>query len=413
MTVPAVWITGCGVVSPLGADWAAFDSHLFEGRSAVVARSISAHAMGQLTVPLAACDFSEGDVIAPSRLQVDRGAAMALVAGKRAWQEAGLLAAPPQDAQRIGVYWGSGLAGAASFDAACQSLYSLGKRLRPTTVVSVMPNAPVAELALQVSARGAALAYACACASSAVAIGEALRALRAGYIDVALVGGSEAMLTPAVIAAWYALRVLAPVNAASTQEAVQNACRPFAADRNGFALGEGAAALVLERADYAKARGAAAQAVLSGYATNCDARHITNPDPDGQARAMRAALHDAGLEAKDIGYINAHGTATIAGDAAEAVSIAEVFGANGVPVSSTKAIHGHLLGAAGAMELVASLRALQHGALPPTAGLAGPNPDMALDLVCGDARPAPGLQHVMSNSFAFGGTNAVLIASRI
>jgi 3-oxoacyl-[acyl-carrier-protein] synthase II len=282
--------------------------------------------------------------------------------------------------------------------------------MRPTTVLTVMPNAAVAELALQFGAQGAALAYACACASSAVAIGEAMRAIRGGWIDVAVVGGHEAMLTPGVMASWHAMRVTAP----PPDGAPGSACRPFSGDRAGFALGEGAGALVLESEAHANAQARAREATplfLAGYATNCDATHITNPDPAGQVRAMRAALRDAGLDAAQIGHINAHGTATTAGDAAEAASIREVFG-NAVPVSATKAIHGHVLGGGGAIEMVAALRTLARGMLPPTANLRVPDAAFDLDFVRGDAREAANLHYVVSNSFAFGGTNAVLIAGR-
>ena len=237
-----------------------------------------------------------------------------------------------------------------------------------------------------------------------------MRAIRAGWIDIAVVGGSESLLSPGVVASWQAMRVLAPVSAEGTAE---RACRPFAADRAGFALGEAAAAFVLESREHAAARGAAPLWQLTGYATNCDGVHITNPDAAGQARVMRAALADAELTAAEIGHLNAHGTATLAGDAAEAASIATVFGANGVAVTSTKAIHGHLLGAGGAVELLATACALVAKRLPPTANTTALDPSFSLDLVTGTARQAPGLRHAMSSSFAFGGTNAVLIASRV
>jgi len=212
-----------------------------------------------------------------------------------------------------------------------------------------------------------------------------------------------------VMASWHAMRVTAPPPA----NAPGSACRPFSGDRAGFALGEGAAALVLESEAHARARGRneAMPLFLAGYATNCDATHITNPDPAGQVRAMRAALRDTGIDATQIGHINAHGTATTAGDAAEAASIREVFG-NAVPVSATKAIHGHVLGGGGAIEMVAALRTLARGMLPPTANLRVPDAAFDLDFVRGDARQAENLRYVLSNSFAFGGTNAVLIAGR-
>ncbi|NUZ05473.1 beta-ketoacyl-[acyl-carrier-protein] synthase family protein [Piscinibacter koreensis] len=415
MTSPAsrpagapVAVSGVGVVSPLGNDLAAFDGALFAGRSGLRVQSLDLPGIDLPPVVVAPAAFDASTVVAPSRVPLDRGTAMALAAAEAAARAARL--DERAEHERLGVFWGSGMAGAATFEATCRTVYAGRRRMRPTSVVTTMPNAPVAELALRFGARGAALAYACACASAAVAIGEAMRAIRAGWIDVAIAGGSESMLTPGVLASWQAMRVLAPVPAGGDVSAV---CRPFAADRNGFALGEAAAAFVLEAPAAARERGARPRLALTGYATNCDGVHITNPDAAGQTRAMRAALADAGLDAAAIGYVNAHGTATLAGDAAEATSLATVFGAAGVPVSSTKAIHGHLLGAGGAVELLATLRALDAGRLPPTAGTSAVDPAFALDLVLGEARPAPALAHAMSNSFAFGGTNAVLIASRL
>ncbi|MGZ5155918.1 MAG: beta-ketoacyl-[acyl-carrier-protein] synthase family protein [Caldimonas sp.] len=408
----SVAVTGTGVVSPLGNTLPAFDAALFAGRSAIRSRSLDLPGIELPPVPVAPADFDAAAEIAPSRVPLDRATAMALAAARGA-ARAARLEPGGFDAERLGIFWGSGMAGAATFEATCRTVYADRRRMRPTSVVTTMPNAPVAEIALLFGARGAALAYACACASSAIAIGEAMRAIRAGWIDVAIAGGSEAMLTPGVLASWQAMRVLAPIAAgADDPVGVAASCRPFAADRAGFALGEAAAAFVLESTAHAAARGAAAEAMLVGYATNCDGMHITQPDASGQARAMSAALADAGLAASDIGYLNAHGTATTAGDAAEAESIARVFGPHGVPVSSTKAIHGHLLGAGGAVELLAAMRALDAGRLPPTANVGASDPLFAIDLVTGSARDSAGLRAAMSNSFAFGGTNAVLVALR-
>jgi len=406
-----VAVTGAGVVSPLGNTLAAFDAALFAGRSAVRAQSLDLPGIDLPPVPVAPAEFDSAAELAPSRVPLDRATAMALAAARSAAAAAELV---PDgfDRDRLGIFWGSGMGGAATFEATCRTVYADRRRMRPTSVLTTMPNAPVAELALVFGARGAALGYACACASSAVAIGEAMRAIRAGWIDVAIVGGSESMLTPGVLASWQAMRVLAPIAAAGDAAAVAASCRPFAVDRAGFALGEAAAAFVLESPEHASSRGATLQFALAGYATNCDGVHITNPDSAGQARAMRAALGDAGLDPGTIGYLNAHGTATLPGDAAEAESIAAVFGARAVPVSSTKAIHGHLLGAGGAVELLAAARALAGERLPPTAHTGALDPSFAIDLVTDTARPAPGLRHVMSSSFAFGGTNAVLVASR-
>lgn len=403
-----IGVAGLGLISPLGNTPQAFQSQVMAGASAVTAWKLDLPGIDPVLLPLARCDFNADAVRSPSRVPADRGTAMALSAAVSAWEASGL-DMNAVDADRVGLYWGSGMAGAHSFDASCHTLYGEHKRLRPTTVLSTMPNAAVAEISLKLGIRGPTLTYACACASSAVAIGEAVRALRGGWIDVAVVGGHESMLSPAVLASWQAMRVLAPTGPDGHLAA--SACRPFSADRHGFAMGEGAAALVLESPAHAQARGARHALGLSGYATNSDARHISQPDAGGQIRVMQAALRDAGLQVSDIGYVNAHGTATLAGDRAEAESLQAVFGEQGVAVSSTKAVHGHLLGAGGAVELVVALQALQSGQLPPTAHLSQADPAFALDLVSGAARPAPGLRHVMSNSFAFGGTNAVLIAS--
>ncbi len=409
-----VAVTGAGVVSPIGNTLADFDSALFAGRSAVRAQALDLPGFELPPAPVASADFDAAAMVGPSRVPLDRATAMALAAARDA-ARAAKLEPGTYDGERLGIFWGSGMAGAATFEATCRTVYADRRRMRPTSVVTTMPNAPVAEIALLFGARGAALAYACACASSAVAIGEAMRAIRAGWIDIAICGGSESMLMPGMLASWQALRVLAPIGAstaASDAARVAAACRPFAAERAGFALGEAAAAFVLESTAHAAARGAKAEAMLAGYATNCDGVHITNPDAAGQTRAMTAALVDAGLAPGDIGYVNAHGTATTAGDAAEAESVERVFGAGDVPVSSTKAIHGHLLGASGAVELLAALRAMHAGRLPPTANTEVADPAFAIDLVLRAARESGGLRAVMSNSFAFGGTNAVLIATR-
>lgn len=401
-----VRVSGVGFITPIGRTVEAFDEALFAGQSAVRSHTLAIKGMEPVQLAVAACDFNSDGVRSTSRLPLDRGTAMALAAAQDAASEA-RLDVSKVDPDRLGVFWGSGLAGAGTFDNTTQVLYGEQRRMRPTTVLTVMPNAAVAELALHFGARGSAIAYACACASSAVAIGEAMRAIRGGWIDVAIVGGHDAMLTPGVLASWNAMRVMAPPPA----DAPQSACRPFSGDRAGFAIGEGAAALVLESEAHAQARGAdGTPFVLAGYATNCDGTHITNPDPAGQVRAMRAALRDAGIEASDVGHINAHGTATSAGDAAEAASIHEVFG-NTVPVSATKAIHGHVLGGGGAIELIAALRALARETLPPIANLQTPDASFGdVDFVRGEAREAKGIRYALSNSFAFGGTNAVIVA---
>ena len=400
-------ITGLGAVTPLGANVRALHDTLSDNLCAVAPREVVIEGVERFTFGAAACaGFDERQLRGPSGVALDRGTALALTAAREAAAQAGLAGdARPVDPERLGVYWGAGMGGASSFDQSTEQLYARHRRLRPTTVLTTMPNAAVAELSMAFGARAASMGYACACASSAVAIGEAMRAIRAGWVDMAVVGGHEALLSPGVIASWQAMKVLAPVNGDPRM-----VCRPFAEDRAGFALGEGAAALVIEPLESARRRGAPVLALLAGYGTSCDAAHISTPDSAGQLRAMRAALADAGLSPADIGHVNAHGTGTLAGDVAEAGSLAELFGARGVPVSATKALHGHLMGAGGAVELICALHAMQTARLPACA--VAPAAALGIDLVHGPSpRSVAPPRHVMSNSFAFGGTNAVLVAS--
>jgi len=255
--------------------------------------------------------------------------------------------------------------------------------------------------------RGPNLTYSTACSSSAVAIGEAARRIAAGEVDAMLAGGSEAPLNRGTLVAWDALRTLADIDADDPAAS----CKPFARNRTGLVLGEGAAVVVLEARDHALARGARLHAELVGYGLCTDASHMTRPSVAGQAAAMRRAMSSANTPAEEIGYINAHGTATLANDAVETAAIKDVFGSRAfrIPVSSTKSMHGHLLGAAGALELVASVLALTRRVIPPTINLQVPDPECDLDYVPGTGRTGVELDAVMSNSFAFGGTNAVLI----
>jgi 3-oxoacyl-[acyl-carrier-protein] synthase II len=243
-----------------------------------------------------------------------------------------------------------------------------------------------------------------------MAIGEAYRSIKHGYLDAVVVVGAEAMIAPGSLIAWNALRVLAKPN----PQNIAASCRPFAAGRNGFVMGEGAACLVLESEQHALRRGAKIKARLSGYATSSDAAHITAPNSDGQIRAMQGALEDAELAPQMIGYINAHGTATEIGDVVETKSIRAVFGehADTLMVSSTKSMHGHLIGAGGTTELVLSIMMLNSGSIAPTAYLDKADPQCDLDYVPLVARHQQDIQAVMSNSFAFGGSNAVLIVQK-
>lgn len=404
--MPQIWITGLGAVSALGSGADALADALLAGRSGVTAQPGSeAHALK----PFAAAAVAEplGAGMAPAQRNLfDRHSLMALQAAAEAWAQAGLPATAP-DPDRAAIAWGTGLGGSVSLEGSYQQMFTAAPpRVHPYTVVRVMANSAGSHLAMRHQLRAAQLSIANACASSAQAIGEALWLLRNGRADIALVGGSEAMLNTGSVLGWQAMGVMAPLDA----DAPAQSCRPFDDARKGLVLGEGAAALVIETEAHARARGATPLAVLAGYGHSVDAVHLSRPDAAGQVRAMTAALRDAGLQPADIGYVNAHGTATEVGDAVEAESVATVFGARAVPLSATKALHGHLIGAGGALELVATVQALRRQALPPSAHINASQLAAQVDLVTGGAR-ATAVRAAMSNSFAFGGSNVALIAT--
>jgi 3-oxoacyl-[acyl-carrier-protein] synthase II len=400
-----VVVTGLGLQSPHGDDPQAVLAALLRGDSAV--REVFP---GQLPKPAAAATvpFDESRWFTKLQLAgVDRVSQLAVAAADLAFKDAGSPAG--LDAERVGVYSGCGMGGGAAIETAYLSGAS-GGRVPPLTIPAFMPNAPAAHVAIRQRAQGPVLTYSVACASSAVAIGEALRAVQRGEVDLALAGGSEALVVPGVVAAWQAMQTLAGF---APGEAAR-ACRPFAADRVGFVLGEGAAFLVLESEAHARARGARIYARLLGYGLSSDATHLTKPDADGQARALRGALREADLAPADVGYCNAHGTATKIGDLVECAALASVWGADlpGLRVSSTKALHGHLLGAAGALEAAITILALQQQQLPPNQHGAHADPACPIHLVLPGDTAAPTLQAAVSSSFAFGGTNAVLAFGR-
>jgi 3-oxoacyl-[acyl-carrier-protein] synthase II len=341
---------------------------------------------------------------------LDRVSQFALAAAAQAVKDSGDTL-EPADRSRFGVSVGTGMAGAQSTDDGYRTLYADNSdRLKPFTVLMAMNNAPASWIGLEYGLTGPNLTYSTACSSSTVAIGEAARRIASGEADLVIAGGAEACLNLGTLKAWEALRTLAVEDAKDPSAS----CKPFSKDRTGLVLGEGAAMLVLEERERALARGAHIHAEIAGYGLVTDATHITRPSVEGQAAAIRAALADARLDASQIGYINAHGTGTQANDGVETAAIKRVFGATAynVPVSSTKSMHGHLLGAAGAVELVCAIKAMQRGVVPPTRNLAIADPECDLDYVSSGARHAPGLAAVLSSSFAFGGTNAVLIARK-
>lgn len=405
-----VAITGAGVISPVGCTIPEFHRSLAAGRSGI-ARLEADTAAGSGVEVGATARWDALDVLTPVEAgSMDRVSHLAVGAAAQALAASGLdLAAADRD--RIGVYWGSAMGGAHTLDASHRTVYEDGTwRLRPLTVVMAMTNAAGSNVALRFGLRGAFSSFSTACSSSAIAIGEAMRTIAAGRADAMIAGGSESLLAPVTLAAWQAMRALAPADDGDAAAS----CKPFDRRRAGLVLGEGAAAFVLESESHARARGAHIHGYISGYGNTCDAAHISRPDAAGQTRAMLAALEEAGVASGDIGYVNAHATGTSVGDAVEAQAIRRVFGAHTaeVWVSSTKSLHGHLLGGAGALELAVALHALEAGVLAPTAFLEQPDPACELRHVALEAERIAPPAAVMSNSFAFGGSNAVLVATR-
>lgn len=335
--------------------------------------------------------------------RLDRFAQLGLAAGQEAVRDAGLTI-DRELGLRSAVVLGSGIGGIETLNEGFKRLYVQQiNRVYPLSVPKVMLNGAVSALAMIHGIRGPAFAVSSACSSSNHAAAQALWLVRSGQVDVAITGGSEASLTHGMLKGWEALRVLAP-----------DGCRPFCLERRGVVLGEGAGILVLESLDHAQQRGARIYGELAGCGLSSDAGDLVLPDPDGAERAMRGALEDAGLAPEDIDYVNAHGTGTQANDAVETRALHGVFGAHArrLAVSSTKSLHGHTLGAAGGIEAVLTLKAMQEGLIPPTIGYGTPDPECDLDYVPNQARSQP-IRAALSNSFAFGGLNAVLAFRRL
>jgi 3-oxoacyl-[acyl-carrier-protein] synthase II len=400
-----VAVTGYGVKTPAGLDPAALWDSLVAGRS--TAKPIARFDASELPVAFA-CEVGEGfDPVAylgiKEARRADRVAQFGFAAAVDALAMAGPLHADPQ---RCGVVGGTGVGGLTTQEAEEQVLMAKGPgRVTPFLVPMMMANATPALIALHHGWTGPNLCVATACAAGSHAIGEASRLIRYGECDVVLAGGAEAAITPIALAAFAKMGALS-----GRTDDPAAASRPFDADRDGFVMGEGAAFLVLEDWDHAVERGATIVGEILGYARNSDAFHITAPSEDGAGAVacMELALRDAGLRPDQIGHINAHGTSTPLNDGAESRALNKVFGGTPPPVTGTKGVTGHLVGAAGAVEAVATLLALQHKAIPPTANHQRTDPDIALDVVHGEPRPVEP-KPVLSNSFGFGGHNATLI----
>lgn len=396
-----VVITGMGCMTAAGTGADALWQAARDGVSGV--KTIKLAHPGNVKIKSTAHlpDFIIADHFDEKRGTLDRFAAMAILAADQAVAQAGI--GEGASGPRCGVIVGSGIGGAETIDEGNHAFYVSNARPDPMSIPKLMPSAAASQISIRYRAQGPSFCVSSACSSGAQAIGMAAHLIRSGMIDAAIAGGAEALLTGPSIRAWEILRVLTPT-----------LCRPFSKDRNGLVLGEGAAVFVLETLDGALTRNAPILAELAGFGTSSDAADMLRPDPAGAALAMSLAIADAGLAASDIHYVNAHGTGTIANDAAETEALGRIFGntLKDVPVSSTKPIHGHTLGAAGAIELVVTVKALIKQMAPPTINWLEADPNCDLDVVPNKSRPLR-IGAAMSNSFAFGGINASLIVRQL
>lgn len=401
-STPRVFITGMGAVTALGLGVDSLWNATREGKSGVRELALPRTSNQQVKRAAHLPDFDAATHLPAETIRLtDRFAQMALVAAREALADARWPASTPLGS-RAAVLVGSGIGGATTSDIEHYKFYQSHERTDPMTIPKVMPNAAASHLSMAFGARGMSLAVSSACSSSSQAIGLGLMLLRQGLADRALVGGSECLITPATFRAWETLRVM-----------TLGDCRPFSAGRDGMVLGEGAAMLMLETEQSARERGARPHVELAGFGSTSDASDIVRPDATGAAAAMQLALSDAGLDAGDIDYVNAHGTGTILNDRSESEALLRVFGPRigRLAISSTKPIHGHTLGAAGALELVVTIKATQTDVAPPTINWQGPDRDCLHDPVPNLARPVA-ISAAMSNSFAFGGINASLIVRK-
>jgi nodulation protein E len=390
-----------GIISPLGLNLQDTWDSLREGRSGI-------RPLQDLDIARVGLKLENGAQVrgfdatkhfeAGREAYQDRFAQFSVIAAREAIRHSGLELTPALR-ERGAIVCGSAVGGQSSIEIGFEDLYVSGRgRVHPLTIPKTMANAGASQISMELGITGPTYTVSTACSSANHAIGQAFRLVSGGLADMAVTGGSEAPFTLGILKAWEAMRVIAP-----------DTCRPFSKDRRGMILGEGGAMMILEEFDAAKARGARIYAEICGMGMSSDAHHLTQPTVEGPARAMREALREAGLAPGEIGYINAHGTGTPGNDPVESKAIRAVFGAHAdkLAVSSTKSMHGHALGAAGALEAVATVLALHHGILPPTANYNEPDPECDLDYIPNQPRAAR-VGAALSNSFAFGGLNAVV-----
>ncbi len=392
-------VTGMGVVSPIGADVGAFWDGLSSGACGIVRREFSIGDLA-MTLPGAPVDGLEERIAAlgPALKRADRVSQMAVLAADEAIENAGLEITDALSA-RTACIIGSGIGGQGTFDQAYYGMLRHNRHPHPLTVLRLIPNAPASHVSIRHGLRGPSFAIASACATGAHAIGVCADIIRSGAADVGVAGASEAVLVYGALDAWTAMRILA-----------DETCRPFSKNRNGLVIGEGAGVVVLEEEDRARKRGAKIFARLVGFGMNADGKDMINPAVEGAANAMRLALENVSIADPSGLYINAHGTGTFLNDPTETKAIRDVFGADAdkLIVSSTKSMHGHLLGAAGGAESIAAILALNHGVAPPTINYDEPDPECDLDYAPNEAKERD-FSVALSNSFAFGGMNAAVV----
>lgn len=398
-----VVVTGCGVVSPVGLDTATYWSSLKAGKSGIGQPTTVPTELLQKEVVAEIKDFDPTKHFIEREISpLDRVSQFAIVAAREAVAESGIEFGGGLS-ERTAAIIGTGIGGSATIDDSYKRLYrENASRIYPLTIPKLMPNAPASQVSMHIGIRGPSFGVVSACSSATHAIGLAFQMLRSGIADAAVAGGTEACITLGTMKAWEALRVMAP-----------DTCRPFSKDRKGLVISEGAAVVVLETLAGAKARGATILCEVVGFGMTADAKDLTNPDEGGMARAIAGCLADGGLTPDDVDYINAHGTGTLANDLTETKALKTALGSRAVkvPTSSTKSMVGHALGAAGALEFIATMMAIRDNIAPPTMGYLGPDPACDLDYVPNEARPMK-IDVALSNSFAFGGLNAVLAAKR-
>jgi nodulation protein E len=401
--VNRVVVTGLGIVCALGNDTREFETRLLAGECGIRTLTDPGLPPYKFRLGAEARDFRPQDHFSDKdSILLERFAQLVTVAAREAVAESGLRF-EGELSDRTVIVTGTGVGGKSSEEEGYKRLYRDGDpRVAPLTIPRTMANAGASRISLEFGIQGPTYTVATACSSSNHAIGQAFWMVRGGLATVALAGGSEAVFVDGLLRAWEAMRVVSP-----------DVCRPFSSDRRGLSLGEGGAMLVLENWEHARARGAKIRGEVLGFGMSSDAYHITQPRPEGLAKAMRWAIRDAGVHLQQIGHVNAHGTGTQANDTAEASAIRSVFGeyADDVLVTSTKSMHGHTLGAAGAIEAIATLLALENSKIPPTVNYNTPDPECNLNVVTECARSAP-VEVALSNTFAFGGLNASLLLAR-